>query len=547
MSEPHIPLKAPNGGLNFAVSRYEMSDEFATDLVNLIPGNGELHVRKNFTAHRTTTVETQCIALLRYQSGTTEHLISIDNDAGGTVTRILPSVAAIGTIGSTLAATTCHVVSANFNGLLLICAGDGIAVPKQYNGSAISNVSITLPGTGDWAALTTASIKGCCVHKSRVWWWGTNTNEALYTALLAHGGVVTSFPLDMVSDTGGNVMLITPLTLDGGNGPDDVLAFVLDTGEVLIYQGSDPNEADDWELVGRFQIPRPLNQGAVVKFGGDALILTRKGLVPIRQYASSEFGKSSAPWIEAINPELELCFTLATGNFGRIYYSTNSGFLYILTQGFTGVPARYCFVLNIASMKWTRFCASAGSNTTYTGQLATLNEQTVNAQTYDFFRWNAVGDHATETYFGGLTYEAYTGTTFAQIMKYNRTTNRTGDYGSSTHPIQCAVQYGWIASPKELVMRHVHPILKLGAGTTLSARLFEVVYDFRTTMQIIVDQSDGVTVAGGADVGTEVHSGAGQGYVVMPRYTFKVLTEGFNYNTPAAFYGLTLHLAPASI
>jgi hypothetical protein len=282
-----------------------------------------------------------------------------------------------------------------------------------------------------------------------------------------------------------------------------------------------------------------------VKFGGDAIVLTRKGLVPIRQYASAEFGKSSAPWIEAINPELENCFTLATGNFGRICYSANSGFLYVITQGFTGVPARYLFVLNIASMKWTRFCASAGSDTTYTGQLASLNYMTVNAPVYDFFRWNAIRDHATETYFGGLTYATYDGTNYAQIMKYNRTTTRTGDYGSSSHPIQCAAQYGWIPSPKEVVIEHVRPIVYLGASTELSARNFEVAYNFQKTMTTIVEQATAVTTAS-ADVGSEIHSGAGRGFAFQPRYSFKVLTTGFNYDTPVAFYGVSLSLAPAT-
>ena len=93
---------------------------------------------------------------------------------------------------------------------------------------------------------------------------------------------MSRFPLHYVAETGGNIVLIESLTMDGGNGPDDFIAFILDTGECLIYQGSDPANAADWSIVGRFRVPPPLNGKCVTRIGGDSLMLTAAGLILLR-------------------------------------------------------------------------------------------------------------------------------------------------------------------------------------------------------------------------------------------------------------------------
>ena len=77
--------------------------------------------------------------------------------------------------------------------------------------------------------------------------------------------------------------------MDAGDGVDDKCVFVSDLGEVAIYEGPDPSNADPetdtepWRLVGRYDITEPLGKNAHMRAGGDLLIATVDGIVPISE------------------------------------------------------------------------------------------------------------------------------------------------------------------------------------------------------------------------------------------------------------------------
>ena len=86
----------------------------------------------------------------------------------------------------------------------------------------------------------------------------------------------------MVSTLGGNLIQIGTLSIDGGEGVDDLLVLMMSSGEVLVYSGSNPSS--DFSLNGTFRIAEPVNEKrGMAKLGGDLIVITREGYLPLSQ------------------------------------------------------------------------------------------------------------------------------------------------------------------------------------------------------------------------------------------------------------------------
>lgn len=115
------------------------------------------------------------------------------------------------------------------------------------------------------------ALKHIHIFKSRSY-FATGTEPAFwYSAVNALGGTLTRFAIDRVASTSGNVIDINSWTRDGGDGPDDFFVLFLDTGEVIAYAGSNPGDASDWALVGRYKLGRVLTS---TQFGGKLHVVT---------------------------------------------------------------------------------------------------------------------------------------------------------------------------------------------------------------------------------------------------------------------------------
>jgi hypothetical protein len=115
------------------------------------------------------------------------------------------------------------------------------------------------------------ALKLIHIFKSRSY-FATGTEPAFwYSAVNALGGSLTRFAIDRVASTSGNVIDINSWTRDGGDGPDDFFVLFLDTGEVIAYAGSNPGDASDWALVGRYKLGRVLTS---TQFGGKLHVVT---------------------------------------------------------------------------------------------------------------------------------------------------------------------------------------------------------------------------------------------------------------------------------
>lgn len=157
--------------------------------------------------------------------------------------------------------------AAAMNGFLGMVNGADDPLLISYgpaSGSVVQPFTIT-------GVLSPQLFKVIHVFKSHSY-FATGTECAFwYSAVGALGGTLTRFPLDRVSGTGGNVVEIKSWTVDGGSGPDDYFVAFLDSGEILVYQGSDPSNANDWAIVGRYNAGKVIT---VEQFSGQIHAVT---------------------------------------------------------------------------------------------------------------------------------------------------------------------------------------------------------------------------------------------------------------------------------
>ncbi len=63
-------------------------------------------------------------------------------------------------------------------------------------------------------------------------------------------GTANLLDLGPIFDKGGAILCQSTWTLDGGSGADDLAVWVTTQGQVAVYQGLDPSDANNWALVG---------------------------------------------------------------------------------------------------------------------------------------------------------------------------------------------------------------------------------------------------------------------------------------------------------
>lgn len=120
--------------------------------------------------------------------------------------------------------------------------------------------------------------------KNRLWFVQKGTLNAAYLDNVdAIGGAASLFPLGGVFQLGGSLLFGASWSLNENSGLSASNVFVTTEGEVAVYQGSNPASATDFTLRGVYRIGRPLGPNAFIRAGGDLIIATEIGFVPLSQ------------------------------------------------------------------------------------------------------------------------------------------------------------------------------------------------------------------------------------------------------------------------
>jgi len=162
---------------------------------------------------------------------------------------------------------------------------DNETITDAVTGSATSNIP---SGTSAASAVTitnvaTTALSQTWLFKERLFFVEGGTQSAWYLPVKSIGGAATEIPLGAVFKRGGALLFGATWSLDSGSGLDDVCIFVTVSGEIAVYEGTDPSSASTWSLVGVYDIGKPLNKHSFFKAGGDLAIMTEDGIVPVSE------------------------------------------------------------------------------------------------------------------------------------------------------------------------------------------------------------------------------------------------------------------------
>ncbi|MEM8971353.1 MAG: hypothetical protein AAGD43_04720 [Pseudomonadota bacterium] len=172
---------------------------------------------------------------------------------------------------------------------------DGRADPIRYNGAEFSAAVFTTT-TG----FEPRDFDGVVAHQDRLFFWKHDGDlEFYYGDVGAVEGELTRFPLGRLGNIQGKIRSMFSLTFDAGENVNDALCIVTTTGELVVYEGINPGDANDWNLTARVATAPPISKAGFTRVGGDVWMITTSGIVSaidsIRQGILALVGNISRP------------------------------------------------------------------------------------------------------------------------------------------------------------------------------------------------------------------------------------------------------------
>ena len=260
-------VPAPSGGWNTRDAISEMAPNDAIELDNFIPAVGSV-ISRNGCNQFCTGLGDDVETLAEYHSGAVRKFVAA---AGDEIFEISSGTAS--SLGSGY--TNARWQTRQFNAYLLMV--NGADTPKKYEGTTLTDTVFT--GSG----LTPANLIGIHSHRNRLYLWEANSQDFWYGGVNSIAGALTKFQLSRVADRGGNLVSIHSISRDSGSGQDDLIAFFMSSGEVLVYNGGDPGDAADWSLIGKYKVGAPIGIRSAVEYKGDVLVLTKADASSLNQ------------------------------------------------------------------------------------------------------------------------------------------------------------------------------------------------------------------------------------------------------------------------
>jgi hypothetical protein len=148
----------------------------------------------------------------------------------------------------------------------------GPSVADQNNG-------LYLGVNGGGLAAAFASV---VVWKSRLFFVEKGSTRAWFMPIGAVYGTATAQDFGFKMLKGGPLVNLYNWSFDGGSGPDARLVAISSAGDIEVWQGTDPNSASTFGIVGTWNVGGvPYGRRIAVEYGGDVLVASMLGLIPL--------------------------------------------------------------------------------------------------------------------------------------------------------------------------------------------------------------------------------------------------------------------------
>jgi len=293
-------LPAPVLGWHTAASIAEAPAGTALVIENWFCERDALRMRRGYQEHATgggmavAPVET----LVLYTSGAAEKMFAV---CDGDIYDVTDSPTAVATTVTGLTSSRCHYTQfGNTAGQWLLMV-NGTNDLITYNGSAWDTVSADLFEEDGTTLLT--GLTNIWNYKERVWFTQAGSTDLWYLPVDAITGTAEKVTCGSLLSRGGSMIAGMSWSVSDDSGKEDFLAAMSSEGEVLIFAGDDPSTAEAWDFFGSYFVGSPLGPNCFFKVGGDVLILSQDGILPLSQaimldqavFSTSSMTKNIAP------------------------------------------------------------------------------------------------------------------------------------------------------------------------------------------------------------------------------------------------------------
>lgn len=346
-------IPAPVWGWDALSPVAKMPPDHAIRLVNWFPQTSWVELRKGFIQHADTGTGLPVESLMAYQGLTSAKLFAASDDAVFDVTNGLSVTEDVSGLGNARVQATNF---ANTGGNFLYCV-NGADVPFYYDGATWATATITGSGIDatEWVLPN--------VFKSRLFFIKNNSTAFDYLPIDTIQGAATSFELGGLMSMGGYLMSMGTWSIDAGDGPDDYAVFVTSRGQVIIYRGSDPDNApDDWQLVGVFNMGAPIGRRCLTRVGADLAVICIDGVLPLSKAMIYERAAAvKVSLTERIQRVMNESARAYKDNFGWQLISYPQGTRCILNVPVQENITQEQYVMNTITGAWCKYTGHNGS------------------------------------------------------------------------------------------------------------------------------------------------------------------------------------------
>lgn len=326
-------LSSSFGGLNVADPLDNMGAQYAIQMDNIIPDADADRVRKGYIQ----VIDDPISVLIPVLRGSTKKIIGAhitdltvyDSDYAVLETKNTFSRDDWSYADFTDGSGNVHTILAN-----------GADTPQDYT-TSLANVGYTL--TGFSGLDTPLSFKNRLYFICGDW-------DICYSGVQSISGTLTKFSMGSFFKKGGKLLTLANWTQDAGNGADDLFVLISTEGEVIIYSGLSP-EADDWNMIGTFTIPKPVGKHCCAQLGADLIIITQKGYFPLSSVLSNLRANRTGinEKVDGITKDRD--FTKRW----EIHYRPSTNWIIVNLPAKSGVYSYEQHICNLNTNAWCRF------------------------------------------------------------------------------------------------------------------------------------------------------------------------------------------------
>lgn len=225
---------------------------------------------------------------------------------------------------------------------------------QLYDGSTWTEIDAA--STPAITGQSTDTFSHVSAYRNRLFFVEGGTMNVHYLPVDSIGGATGVISLSGTFTLGGSVYFTDTWSQDSGSGLDDKFIVISSEGEVAVFEGSNPASASTWNLVGVYAIPKPLGFHATMRAGGDLVIATESGMIPI---SAAVMKDPAALSLSAISKNIEPDWTTEVIARRALPWEIvkwpekNRAYVSLPVTSDDNEP--WCFVVNLQTGAWAKY------------------------------------------------------------------------------------------------------------------------------------------------------------------------------------------------